>query len=132
MAAEGNAAIIAAIGELSSRCAALLVSIDGKETMESFRYLVVVKRSPVVDGLHVTGERQAAPVRAGGEGERAWRIEQRADDARAGSWLEVETPSFDVTVEPVVLKTGASLARRRFALDVKPIKDFFNDKLDYT
>jgi hypothetical protein len=68
-------------------------------------------------------------ARAGGEGDKAWRVVQPAP---AGpSYLEIDTLTFDVSSEDVVLKSKDVLATLRFTLDIKPIKDFFNDKLRY-
>lgn len=155
-AEESNDAITARIAELAARCTAVLADIDEKPTMTGFRYLGICERVPLEGGLHVALEGDvaeggglgaagggrlrlnAAGGARGGEGVKAWRIvpgnnrQGRAVAGVAGSWLEIKTPAFGVKVHDVVLNTPDVLNGLRFQLGIKPVKDFFNDKLDYT
>jgi hypothetical protein len=152
---------------------ALLLEIDAVGIIKGFKYMTVVERHPIPDGLLVPCNKvtnkapqqhpeQRAPGAAGGdggvfgfgvgfnsasqgfpgstfpnsvevgggEGEKRWRI-SREPIPSGPSLLEIRPPTFDVLEEEAMVKVSDILARKRFNLDIRAIKDFFNDKLSY-
>jgi hypothetical protein len=148
-----NAQLLSDISVLSDQCTALLSAIDDKPKVRGFRYVVPISRKPLEGGFDVravdgAGGAAAAAVaraiagraRAQAAAQAQMNGRQRRQGAAAAAvepdesacWLEIEVPGLEVHAQPIEEASTAVLERERFDLGIKPIMDFFNDKLDYT
>jgi hypothetical protein len=123
MAARGNAAVIEETKAVVAACKRILAAIKGKETVQTATYVVEVARTPVKNGVHVPAQPAAAGAAA---------PQQRGCRQQTGSLLEVATPAFEVVRLPVEKKSAAILAQLKLNLQVTPVNDLFNDKLDFS
>ena len=124
-----NAAILAATTATCAECKALLASIKAKETVQTAHYIIEVTRKPAEGGLHLTAQVPAPAAQGGGGNQHVARQQQQQQQS---SILEIEIPTFAVVRRPVVKRTADVLEGLKVDLQIAPINDLFNDKLDWT
>ena len=140
-----NATILAAITATCAECKKVLVEIKRKEAVETAHYIVCVARKPAVAGLHLAPEAPAAggggaPAARGGGGggggylppHQQLREMGRVVAQNEGSILELQIPTFEVVRRPVVKTAVDVLAEFTVNLQITPVNDLFNDKLDFS
>lgn len=140
-----NAAILAEITVTCGECKVLVDSIKGKETVETAHYIVEVTRRPVADGVHLSAAPEApgGGSRAGGGGGRHGHVfgmvQQQPhmfgmvqQQPPSSSIIELQVPTLEVVRRPVVKRTADILAVFPVNLQITPVNDLFNDKLDFT
>ena len=116
-----NASILAAITETFGECKELITLIKGKENVQTAHYIVENNRIPSPEGLHLP-----VGVRVEGGGG------QQRGGVVTSSILEIRAPTFEVATRSVVKSTADILAAFPVDLQITPVNDLFNDKLDFS
>lgn len=135
-----NAAILAEITVTCGECKVLVDSIKGKETVQTAHYIVEVTRRPVPEGVHLSAAPEApgggARAGGGGRGDGGGRhgnvygmVQQQPPSS---SIIELQVPTLEVVRRPVVKRTADILAVFPVNLQITPVNDLFNDKLDFS
>ena len=142
-----NASILAAITETFGECKELITLIKGKENVQTAHYIVENNRIPSPEGLHLPvgvrveggGGQQRGGVFPFSEGFHlpfGVRVEGGGGQQRGGvvtsSILEIRAPTFEVATRSVVKSTADILAAFPVDLQITPVNDLFNDKLDFS
>ena len=132
-----NAAILAEITVTCGECKVLVDSIKGKKTVQTAHYIVEVTRRPVPDGVHLSAApggyaraRGGGKVGGGGKGGGYDNFVQQQPPS--SSIIELQVPTLEVVRRPVVKRTADILAVFPMNLQITPVNDLFNDKLDFT
>ena len=147
---ETNSDIIKNIQVLSKNCSDIINRISRKEEKAGSSYLIEVAlgQEDIPNGLQVPIDEEgakAAEMQAqmqaqmqahGPRGRMAHnnRPNQLRNQGKNGDLIfrEVTVPRFELVRRPVITPSKEILEKMTFSLEILPVNDLFNDKLDYS